>query len=120
MSERFQARLKAHRDARRWSQLRAAVEAEIDHSLISRLESGQRLPNRDNIGRIVTGFGLTPAQHDELLVLAGFLPDDRAAVLGDEPAVLALYRTLRDEAVPVVTKARLRSLVGDVLALAGH
>jgi transcriptional regulator with XRE-family HTH domain len=118
MSERFQAKLRQHREAKRWSQERVALEAAVDHSLISRLERGERQPNRDNIARIVAGLGLTAAQHDELLRLAGFLPRDLGAVLTDEPTVAALYRALTDDALPTARKVRLRTLVGDALALA--
>lgn len=51
-SEEFRGLLKRHREARRWSQERLAAEADMDHSLVSRLESGQRCPTRDAIGKL--------------------------------------------------------------------
>lgn len=77
----FRDLLRRHREARRWSQERLAAEAEMDHSLISRLESGQRGPTRDAIGKIAAGLELTPHTRDDLLMAAGFLPD---SIGGDE------------------------------------
>ena len=73
-SEEFRGLLKRHREARRWSQERLAAEADMDHSLVSRLESGQRCPTRDAIGKLATGLELTVATRDALLMAAGFLP----------------------------------------------
>ncbi len=38
--EVFRALLKRHREGRRWSQERLATESEMDHSTVSRLETG--------------------------------------------------------------------------------
>lgn len=104
----FRAALRAHRARRRWSQERLALEAEIDHSLISRLEAGQRNPTPDAIGKLATGLALDPAATEALYLAAGLLPPTiaaeewRAAVAylrettpGEREAALALVRAAR-------------------------
>lgn len=95
-SEAFRRLLKAHRERRRWSQERLAMEAEMDHSLVSRLESGQRGPTRDAIGKIAAGLELTPHTRDDLLMAAGFLGDSYSPeqLRG---AVALLRETTQDE-----------------------
>lgn len=86
----FRALLKAHRDARRWSQERLALEAAVDHSLLSRLESGGRNPTREAVGKLATGLGLDRERAEHLLLSAGFLPDTIDA--GDLRRALAVVR----------------------------
>lgn len=92
---RFAALLIRHRDARRWSQDRLAEEAALDHSLVSRLESGQRNPTREAVGKLASGLGLTDGEWDELQMVAGFLPHRPEATIADEPAVLDLYQLVK-------------------------
>ncbi len=72
--ETFRAALKRHREARRWSQMLAAAECAMDHSLLSRLESGQRSPTHESIHKLSVGLELDPASTDRLYILAGFVP----------------------------------------------
>ena len=92
---RFAALLIRHRLARRWSQDRLADEAAMDHSLVSRLESGQRNPTREAIGKLALGLGLTDTEWDELQMFAGFLPHRPEATIADEAEVLAFYRLIK-------------------------
>lgn len=103
----FRALVKAHRDARRWSQERLAAEAEMDHSLVSRLESGQRAPTREAIGKLARGLELDRERTEALHLAAGLLPGTidagelRAAVAllrEATPAELAAARALIDAA----------------------
>lgn len=93
----FRALLRRYRDRRRWSQLTAALEADTDHSLWSRLESGQRSPTTDALGKVCRALALSAAERDELYAAAGFLaPDlDRDTVL----AALALVRAASAEEI---------------------
>jgi transcriptional regulator with XRE-family HTH domain len=86
----FRALVKAHRDARRWSQERLAFEAEMDHSLVSRIESGQRNPTRDAIGKLARGLELDRERTEALHLAAGLLPGTIDA--GDLRAAVALVR----------------------------
>ena len=57
MGDDFRSLLRRYRDRKRWSQERCADECEMDHSLVSRLESG-----------------LSTGDADDLWLAAGFLP----------------------------------------------
>lgn len=111
------ALVKRHRDSRRWSQERLSFEATIDHSLVSRIESGQRNATRETIERIAVGLGLTATQADELRIAAGDLPADPANAMQDEPTVPRLYRLLRDPSVPEASKVAARAVLAGVVAL---
>jgi transcriptional regulator with XRE-family HTH domain len=117
-SEEFRGLLKRHREARRWSQERLAAEAEMDHSLVSRLESGQRSPTRDAIGKLARGLELAPEQKDRMLIAAGFFPDQPENALSDEPSVTRIYRILRDEKTPQPVRDNLRQLLNNLTEIA--
>jgi transcriptional regulator with XRE-family HTH domain len=108
MSDDFRALLRRYRDRRRWSQERCALECEMDHSLVSRLESGQRTPTRDSLAKLCAGLGLLPAETDALLLAAGYRPHCPESVIADEPAVADLYRLLKDERLAAGARASLR------------
>lgn len=86
----FRALLRRHRDARRWSQERLASECEMDHSLMSRLESGDRAPTRESLAKLCAGLGLAGAEAEGLWLAAGLLPPSLDA--GKLVAALALVR----------------------------
>lgn len=103
--------LRRLRDRRRWSQERAALEADLDHSLVSRIESGRRLLTPYALTRVAEGWPLTRAERDELALAAGLAPLDPAAMLRDEPVVVALYRYLHDSGAPARDRLRAREIV---------
>jgi transcriptional regulator with XRE-family HTH domain len=117
-SEEFRSLLKRHREARRWSQERLAAEAEMDHSLVSRLESGQRSATREAIGKLARGLDLVPEEKDRLLIAAGFFPDQPESALADEPAVTRIYRLLHDETMPIEKRDNLRQLLNNLTEIA--
>lgn len=115
----FGVRLRTAREARRWSQERLAAEAEVDHSLVSRLERGQRRATRESVDALALGLGLTAAQQDGLLLAAGFAPHDPVATIQDEPEVAALYRALRDDRGSDLARAQLRLLLRSLVLVLG-
>ena len=117
-SQEFRALVKRHREARHWSQERLAAEAAMDHSLISRLESGQRSPTRDAIDKLARGLALQPEQKDRLLIAAGFFPERAEHALVDEPMVGKLYSLLRDEETPEPVRDNLRRVLTSLVELA--
>ena len=117
-TEEFRAVLKRHREARRWSQERLASESEMDHSLVSRLESGQRSPTREAIGKLARGLDLPTEQKDRLLIAAGFFPEQPENALADEPAVTRIYRILRDEQTPQPVRDNIRALLNSLTEIA--
>lgn len=117
-TEEFRALLKRHREGRRWSQERLASESEMDHSLVSRLESGQRSPTREAIGKLARGLELAGEQKDRLLIAAGFFPEQPENALADEPAVTRIYRILRDEQTPQPVRDNIRALLNSLTEIA--
>jgi len=117
-TEEFRALLKRHREARRWSQERLASESEMDHSLVSRLESGQRSPTREAISKLARGLDLPSEQKDRLLIAAGFFPEQPENALADEPAVTRIYRILRDEQTPQPVRDNIRALLNSLTEIA--
>ena len=103
--------LRRLRDRRRWSQERAALEADLDHSLVSRIEAGKRPLTPYALNAIAQGWPLTTAERDELALAAGLAPLDPASLLTDEPIAVALYRYLRDPSVPARDRLRAREIV---------
>jgi transcriptional regulator with XRE-family HTH domain len=82
----FRELLRRHREARRWSQQRLAGKSELDHSMVSRLERGERPPTRESLAKLCAGLDLADAEAEELWLVAGYLPpslgtDELAAAL---------------------------------------
>lgn len=99
------------------SQEGAAELADLDHSLVSRLESGRRTLTPFSLDAIARGWHLTPDERDKLALAAGLAPIHPLALLADEPAVAALYRYLIDEDVPADERRRLRQVVALLVAM---
>ena len=116
--EEFRRLLKQHREARRWSQERLAHEAEMDHSLVSRLESGQRSPTREAVAKLARGLDLPQERKDQLLIAAGYFPEQVENVLIEEPTVRAIYTFLRDEETPQPVRDNLRSILSGLVEIA--
>lgn len=73
-AETFAAVLAELRTARGWSQGKLGIEAEIDHSYVSRIERGERMPHRPAVLALAEALEATERDTDRLLVAAGFLP----------------------------------------------
>lgn len=97
----FGTALKGAREARNISQSKLAERADFDHSYVSRLESGARVPTRDAVMRLAAAMGLLDPARDRLLATAGFLArNGQQAVIDAEPALLAAINLMGDGAVP--------------------
>jgi transcriptional regulator with XRE-family HTH domain len=68
----FGPTLAALRTIRGWSQYRLAEMAEIDDSYVSRLETGNRMPGRKVVEKLVVGFGLDGDEANKLRRAAGY------------------------------------------------
>ena len=60
----------------RLSQMALAERADYDHSYLSRLEAGHRLPTRTAVNRLADALRLDPDEREELLLSAGFAEHD--------------------------------------------
>jgi transcriptional regulator with XRE-family HTH domain len=109
--QEFGVLLKRVREARRVSQSKLAERAEFDHSYVSRLESGARMPTREAVERLARAMDLAQNEQDALLAAAGFLPRDVASLLSDEPVIGEVLDLLQDDAVPVEYRDNMRKVL---------
>ena len=103
--------LKGLREKRGVSQSKLAERAEFDHSYVSRLESGARMPTRDAVERLAEALNLEQSQLDAMLAGAGFLPRDVTSLLSNEPVVGEVLDFLQDEAVPSEYRENMRQVL---------
>lgn len=107
----FGGLLKGFRERRNVSQSKLAERAAFDHSYVSRLESGARMPTRDAVDRLGEAMGLTQVELDALLAAAGFLPRDVTSLLSNEPVIGEVLDLLQDEAVPSEYRESMRQVL---------
>ena len=107
----FGALLKSLREKRGVSQSKLAEKAVFDHSYVSRLESGARMPTRDAVDRLGEALNLEQPQLDSLLAAAGFLPRDVSSLLSSEPVIGEVLDFLQDEAVPTEFRDNMRQVL---------
>jgi transcriptional regulator with XRE-family HTH domain len=107
----FGALLKSLREKRGVSQSKLAERAEFDHSYVSRLESGARMPTREAVDRLGEAMSLEQAMLDSLLAAAGFLPRDVSSLLSSEPVIGEVLDLLQDEAVPSEYRDNMRQVL---------
>lgn len=107
----FGVQLKSLREARRVSQSKLAERADFDHSYVSRLESGARMPTREAVERLAAALMLSQIEEDALLASAGFLPRDVTSLLSDEPALGEVLDFLQDDALPVEYRDNMRQVL---------
>jgi transcriptional regulator with XRE-family HTH domain len=86
-----------------------------DHSFVSRLESGSRLPSRDTVLRLAHAMDLDGRDTDQLLASAGFLPLRLEYLLEEEPAIAAALAFLRDDRVPAERRDEVRTKIALVV-----
>lgn len=71
----FDIRIAAIRKGNGLSQHSFAKQTGINHSLVSRYESGERQPARETIETIAYSLGLSRADRVTLMLSAGFVPE---------------------------------------------
>lgn len=97
----FAALLRSSRMARGWSMSELARRTGLDHSYISRLESGERGPGRDVVTAIADAFGVRNVDRGVLYALAGHWPDNLPVV----PTALLAYLLEADGIEDIETEA---------------
>ena len=107
----FGVLLKNLREKRGVSQSKLAERAEFDHSYVSRLESGARMPTRDAVERLAEALKLEQPQLDSLLAAAGFLPRDITSLLTNEPVIGEVLDFLQNEEVPSEFRDNMRQVL---------
>ena len=84
--------LRQHREARNWPLRKVAALLDVDVSIISRLEKGNRQPQRDYVEKLAAIFD---EDARDLLVL--FLSDRIAYALADEACSDAVLRVAEEK-----------------------
>ena len=116
----FGSLLKTLRERHGVSQSKLAERADFDHSYVSRLESGARMPTREAVDRLGTAMGLDQGALDALLASAGFLPRDVTSLLSNEPALGEVLEMLQDESVPTEYRENMRNMLRLMVQQARH
>lgn len=107
----FGVLLKRMRESRRVSQSKLAERADFDHSYVSRLESGARMPTREAVERLAEALAVAQSEQDTLLASAGFLPRDVSSLLSDEPVLGEVLDLLQDDEVPAEYRENMRQVL---------
>ena len=107
----FAPLLREYRDRRRLSQSRLAESAGFDHSYVSRLESGTRMPTRDAVAKLSDAMGLEEGERDALLASAGFMPGKIENLFASEPVLSEVLGLLQDRTVPVDVREDVRKMI---------
>jgi transcriptional regulator with XRE-family HTH domain len=107
----FAPMLREYRDRRRLSQSRLAEAAGFDHSYVSRLESGTRMPTRDAVVKLADAMLLSDSERDSLLAAAGFMPGRIESLFASEPVLSEVLGLLQDRAVPADVRDDVRHMI---------
>lgn len=107
----FAPLLRVYRDRCRLSQSRLAQAAGFDHSYVSRLESGSRMPTRDAVAKLADAMGLEDGDRDALLASAGFMPGRIENLFASEPVLSEVLGLLQDRAVPAEVRDDVRHMI---------
>ena len=106
----FGETLRSLRERAGFSQNGLAAAAGTDPGTVNRLESGKRAPvNRDLLGRIATALGLSSAEQDRLLALAGHAPSPMARLGLSDPDLLLVADILSDTSIADDERAEFRA-----------
>jgi transcriptional regulator with XRE-family HTH domain len=90
----FGERLRQLRRAQHMNQRTLAARVGIDFTYLSKLENGRMdPPSAETIVKLARALG---ADADELLLLAGKVPEDIRAIIIASPALPAFFRAIRD------------------------
>lgn len=107
----FALMLRELRDRRRLSQSRLAEAAGFDHSYVSRLESGSRMPTRDAVTRLADAMSLEESDRDALLASAGFMPGRIESLFANEPVLSEVLGLLQDRQIPAEVRDDVRHMI---------
>jgi transcriptional regulator with XRE-family HTH domain len=107
----FAPLLREYRDRSRLSQSRLAEAAGFDHSYVSRLESGTRMPTREAVIKLGEAMRLEESDRDALLAAAGFMPGRIESLLAGEPVLSEALRLLQNRSIPAEIRDDVRNMI---------
>jgi transcriptional regulator with XRE-family HTH domain len=88
-----------------------AEAAGFDHSYVSRLENGTRMPTRDAVVKLAGAMGLAAPQRDCMLVAAGFMPGRIESLLTGEPVLSEAFALLTNRVIPAEVREDVRNMI---------
>lgn len=98
--------LEAYRSARGWTKAQLAERAGLDPSAVSRLESGQRFPERQTVALLADALELSPLDRERLYAAAGYRSE-----AWDDSLVAELVEVLADPAITDDIRSDVRNAV---------
>lgn len=107
----FADALRVLREKSRLSQSRLAETAGFDHSYVSRLETGSRMPTRDAVLKLADALQLPEQGRDRLIASAGFMPGQLSSLFASEPALLEAFDLLQDVNIPKEIRDDVRNMI---------
>lgn len=110
-AQAFAKKLKELRGIAGLSQSRLAEASGFDHSYVSRLESGNRVPTRDAVEKLSEALRLNDGQLDSLLASAGFMPQRIESLFADEPVLSDVLSILQSQEIPEPVRANVRQML---------
>lgn len=99
------------------SQSRVAEAAGLNHSYVSRMEAGTRIPSREVIDRLAFVMSSKPYDHDRLLTLAGYMPHDLDGLMKNQRECRDLLAYLTDDSIDLSQRNAVRVVVAHLLFL---
>ena len=112
MSATFAETLRRIRMMHKLSQVKLASRAKCEHSYISRLELGGRMPTKEMVDRLVMAIGARDSERYELLTSAGYFCD-----LVIEHDLLALNDMLQDQRIDAAYRDSMRNTIKSLVSL---
>ena len=91
----FRGLLRRQREAQLLSQEELGRRADLSISMISRLESGERDPMPDTLGKLVIGLALAEELADRFYLSAGYLPPALIGPHEHDATILRAWHALR-------------------------
>jgi transcriptional regulator with XRE-family HTH domain len=107
----FALTLREMRDRLRLSQSRLAEAAGFDHSYVSRLESGSRMPTREAVTKLAEAMHLDDGERDALLASAGFMPGRIENLFASEPVLSEVMGLLQNRSIPAEVRDDVRHMI---------
>lgn len=109
---RYAGALRRLRVGRGVSQRELARGLGISQPLVARTEAGARVPDGPGeIEAVARALSLAEAEHDELLLLAGYWPSAFVALGPDDATLRAVARTLADASLAPATREEVRRAI---------
>lgn len=96
----FYDQLRIARERAGLSQVKLGMLAGYNHSYVSRLEGGSRMPTRDAVVNLAAAMGCDELQTDTLLMAADYLPNNPQNMLRQEPIVWEAFTLLTSGGLP--------------------